>query len=207
MTSTSPVLINEVYFAASSKISPSKRQASVFIPLCNRSGVASILYTLRTTTVSTHKGQVSFPGGHIEKNETPEEACIREFREEIGGSTFRLRILGRMQSLPSITGTLVHPIIGYIEGGDVGDLSAFTVNSSEVDHVFTRTLDDLFHGPRSISKYSRFGMDMELPVYGNDGDTERIWGLTAIITNALCERVLSTCFSEKYSPVPSSSKL
>ena len=63
-----------------------KKRAAVLIPLCNRHGVPSILFTLRSTSVGTHKGQVSFPGGHINDGETAVEASIRETKEELGST-------------------------------------------------------------------------------------------------------------------------
>ncbi|CAN0525287.1 unnamed protein product, partial [Ectocarpus sp. 8 AP-2014] len=61
---------------------------------CNRDGVASLLFTVRSGKVSTHKGQVSFPGGHSEPGEDAVEAALRETREEIGDSLGRIDVLG-----------------------------------------------------------------------------------------------------------------
>lgn len=44
-----------------------------------------MLFTKRSDHVGTHKGQVSFPGGHIDAGEQPEEAALRELEEELGG--------------------------------------------------------------------------------------------------------------------------
>ena len=89
------------------KINPSARRASVFVPLCNRHGVASVLLTVRSNLVSTHKGQVAFPGGHIDTGETEVEAAFRECYEELGPSIGSLRYLGSGQEIPAVTGTLV----------------------------------------------------------------------------------------------------
>ena len=63
----------------------SKLKASVFIPLINYRGKASILYTQRTDKVSTHRNEISFPGGHAEhKDQSVLHSALREFHEELG---------------------------------------------------------------------------------------------------------------------------
>lgn len=40
------------------------RRAAVLVPLCNVGGEPCVLFTVRTRHVSSHKGQVAFPGGY-----------------------------------------------------------------------------------------------------------------------------------------------
>lgn len=79
--------------------SPSRRRASVFVPLCNRHGVPSVLFTVRTKTVSSHKGHVSFPGGHQEAGETAQGAALREFHEEMYGQLHSVSTAGTGRSM------------------------------------------------------------------------------------------------------------
>src|SRR4051812_45028633 len=44
----------------------------------------SLVLTERTSHLSSHAGQISFPGGRIERDETPEQAALREYEEELG---------------------------------------------------------------------------------------------------------------------------
>lgn len=81
-----------------------KKSAAVLIPLCNYKGKPSILFTLRSNKVGTHKGQVSFPGGHLEKDETAVDAAIRETIEELGPQINGIEIVGICQTIPAITG-------------------------------------------------------------------------------------------------------
>ena len=44
-----------------------------------------MLFTKRSATrVGSHRGHVSFPGGHIEVGETARDAALREYDEEVG---------------------------------------------------------------------------------------------------------------------------
>lgn len=80
-----------------------------------------MLFQVRSGKVTTHKSQVSFPGGHIEAGETAVEAALRETREEIGAALGPIRVLGRCQEVPAVTGTIVTPVLAFVEQ-DVGDL-------------------------------------------------------------------------------------
>jgi nudix motif 8 len=166
-----------------------KRTAAVLIPLCNRNGQASIIFTQRTDDVSTHKGQVSFPGGHVEANETAIEAAIRECYEELGNDIGAISILGVCQTIPAITGTLVTPIIGFIDR-DVEDFAHFEPSAGEVKKVFSHTLEELMQPAfRSQQTLERNGIKMTMPVFNDDADT-RIWGLTAMILDGVLKSAI-----------------
>ncbi len=64
------------------------------MPLCNVNNSASVLFTVRTNTVGTHKGQVSFPGGHRNDGERSHDAAVREACEELGFTHSSLSVLG-----------------------------------------------------------------------------------------------------------------
>lgn len=63
----------------------SKLKASVLIPLLNYRNKASILFTQRTDKVSTHRNEVSYPGGHADHSDASIlHSALREFHEELG---------------------------------------------------------------------------------------------------------------------------
>ena len=175
--------------------SSSKRTASVFVSLCNRHGVASVLFTIRSNQVGTHKGQVSFPGGHIESGETAVEAAVRETLEELGSSVGELKCLGECQQIPAITGTMVTPVVGFYEL-DVRDFEHFSPSQEEVDKVFTVPLSTLLDP--SFKKYetlSRHGVTLQFPYFGTKGEPECIWGLTGKVLDAvLTELIVPTMY-------------
>src|SRR5687768_14621385 len=70
--------------------------AAVLVPLVWHDEEWHLLFTRRTDTVESHKGQVSFPGGACDEDETtPEATALREAEEEIGIQPKDVRVLGR----------------------------------------------------------------------------------------------------------------
>lgn len=124
-------------------ISTDPRPAAVLIPLFHlnndptQSEDWQVLLTRRTDTVAEHQGQVAFPGGRADPTDTtPEMTALREAREEIGLDPVQVKVLGRMDSLPTITNYLVTPIVGVIPWP-----FPMQLEDTEVSHVFSIPLD------------------------------------------------------------------
>ena len=172
------------------------KSAAVLIPICNRHNQASLLFNLRSLSVGTHRGQVSFPGGHIELNETPIEAAIREINEELGSGIGPIEILGVCQTIPAITGTLVTPVLAFITN-DVKDFEELSPNESEVSRIFTRSIIEL-ESPnyKTYESITRNNKTTIFPTYGNNDD-ERIWGLTAVILESVMKNMIIPNYSDE----------
>ena len=138
------------------------KRAAVMVPLCDVKGIPSVIFTLRSDKVRTHKGQVSFPGGHLDLNDECMEGCAqRECMEELGlrvvaptdrrlwEAEWRKRpyypesnLLGRLPNCVAVTGTLVTPIVGYLGPIDMAHVEA-SVNRDEVAEVFAMSIREL----------------------------------------------------------------
>jgi 8-oxo-dGTP pyrophosphatase MutT (NUDIX family) len=89
--------------------------AAVMIPLVWWKDEWHLVFTRRTETVEHHKGQVSFPGGGSNADETtPEQTALREAEEEIGLKSVDVRLLGRMNEVLTITNYRVTPVVGVM---------------------------------------------------------------------------------------------
>jgi 8-oxo-dGTP pyrophosphatase MutT (NUDIX family) len=51
----------------------------------------TIVFTLRSSHLKEHAGEISFPGGRIEKHETPLQTALREAKEEINLFTTNIK--------------------------------------------------------------------------------------------------------------------
>lgn len=151
------------------------REAAVLMPIFERDGVPFFLLTRRTEEVSTHKGQISFPGGMRHDGESLEQTALRETYEEVGIHEERIQILGRFHDYLSITGHLVAPFAALIPG-----VFATVPQTTEVAEVLEVPFA-VFTDPERlrVEKMKRQGKTMD--VYFYRYQPHQIWGLTAHI--------------------------
>jgi 8-oxo-dGTP pyrophosphatase MutT (NUDIX family) len=91
--------------------------AAVLVPIIMHTE-PSLLLTKRTSHLKNHAGQVSFPGGRIDPEDTsPEAAALREAAEEIALDPSRVEIVGRMDEYVTGTGFIITPVIGLLPPG------------------------------------------------------------------------------------------
>jgi 8-oxo-dGTP pyrophosphatase MutT (NUDIX family) len=132
-----------------------KRRAAVLVPFCFKEGKPAVLFTVRSQLVSTHKGHVSFPGGHCDEGEAAPRTAVRETIEELGESIGQIHLIARCTAIPAVTGTAVQPIIGLLEK-DVGSEPHvhFQLSELEVDRCFALTIDDLYNPNLRVDRLS-----------------------------------------------------
>jgi 8-oxo-dGTP pyrophosphatase MutT (NUDIX family) len=150
--------------------------AAVLIPLVWYDEQWHLLFTRRTDTVESHKGQVSFPGGACDEGETtPEETALREADEEIGIQPNDVKVLGRLSNLITITYFRVTPVIGVVRWPAV-----FRVGAHEVARIFTIPLVWLANSSNRW-QFEMPGRTRSLIAY-HPYDGELLWGATARMT-------------------------
>src|ERR1044072_215335 len=150
--------------------------AAVLVPLVWHDDEWNLLYTRRTDTVESHKGQVSFPGGACDEGETtPEQTALREAEEEIGLQPNDVRILGKLSNLITITYFRVTPVVGVVKWPAV-----FRVGEHEVARIFTIPLEWLAN-PSNRWQFEMQGRARSLIAY-HPYDGELLWGATARMT-------------------------
>jgi 8-oxo-dGTP pyrophosphatase MutT (NUDIX family) len=153
-------------------------EAAVLVPLINKNESAQILFTKRTESMKRHSGQVCFPGGMIDGliGEKPEQAALRELREEIKLSppTAKIRVIGSLGCYPNRPSKLrVRPFLGLLDDG-----VDFNVGSpQEVESVFAMNLWDL-QSPKMQEVSPGWPM---MPFYPVADQLYTIWGMTAYI--------------------------
>ncbi len=160
------------------------RDAAVLIPVVDRPGQATVILTKRAETLRAHGGQTAFPGGRIDPEDaTPEQAALREAREEIGLASRHVEVIGRLPDYLSGSGYRIAPVLGIVAPG-----FALTLNPDEVDAAFEAPLAFLMD-PANHSRQSRRWNDQDWFHYEMPYGDRRIWGVTAGIIRTLYERL------------------
>jgi 8-oxo-dGTP pyrophosphatase MutT (NUDIX family) len=157
--------------------------AAVLVPVV-LSETPGILLTKRTAHLSSHAGQVSFPGGRIDPEDSgPEEAALREAYEEIGLDRGCVEVLGRLPDHLTGTGYRITPILAVLPPAQLFALSPY-----EVESIFELPLSVLLdpEAPRRQRQHVR-GVWREYWVWPHP--EHYIWGATAAILVRLAERL------------------
>ena len=159
-------------------------KAAVLIALTDEEN-PEVIYTLRSNKVSSHQGEVSFPGGMQEESDTSLiMTALRESEEEIGLPQNCVKILGSLDTMVSRFNVSVTPFVGVIPG-DV----ELNTSSKEIEACFKVPLSFLLKDKRYRNdEVNRNGETFYMPAYKYSSYV--IWGLTAMITVNFLNRAL-----------------
>lgn len=160
--------------------------AAVLIALVRRGTDCHLLYTARSAGLRAHSGQVAFPGGKIDPDDSgPGAAALREAFEEVGMPQGDARILGYMPHYYTGTNYLITPVVA-----EVRPSVPFVANPSEVDEVFEVPLA-LVASEEGWGRFriSRNGKEHETWQVLHEGCT--IWGITADLTRRFRDLALA----------------
>ena len=105
--------------------------AAVLIPLVMREQLM-VLLTLRTAHLSSHSGQVAFPGGKQDPQDRDAAAtALREAHEEVGLQPAHVEVLGSLPVYATGTAYAITPVVGLVQAH-----APLQANPGEVADVF-----------------------------------------------------------------------
>lgn len=161
-----------------------RRPAAVLVPVIHREPEATLLFTERTGGLRAHAGQISFPGGGIDPEDTgPEETALREAGEEIGLQPEFIETIGRGPDYLTGSGYHVAVVVAVVRPG-----FSLSLNPDEVADAFEVPLAFLMN-PANHRTGSRIWNGASRSFFEMPFENRHIWGITAGIVRVLYDRL------------------
>lgn len=173
------------------------REAAVLLPIVAEPE-PTLLFTLRTEHLPSHKGQISFPGGSIDEGDpSAQVASLREAEEEIGLAPVRVEILGELDTVPTfVSGYVIAPFVGWVR-----EQPELKPNPDEVAAVLHIPLSELTEEIRSEPGFEHGGRTF--PTEAWVWRDQVIWGATARVLRIFLERLAEADLIEPPGPTQS----
>jgi len=165
---------NRLPQSAVQELSRNLRAAAVLIPIVERGDTLAVLLTERSAALRHHAGQVSFPGGGMERHDSDiSRTALREAHEEVGIRPEEVEIAGFLQPTLTITGFAVTPVVGFVSSA-----YRLQVDPGEVESAFEAPLDFLMDSRNAVHSEREFrGTTFPVTTFHYRG--HQIWGATA----------------------------
>ncbi|QDZ23811.1 Nudix hydrolase [Chloropicon primus] len=173
-----------------------RAKAAVLVPLFEEEeggdGLSVWLTKRSEVNVSTHKGEVSLPGGKGEEDEDCYQTAVREAREEVGIGEEHVNLIGCLPPVLSKHGLVVSPVVATL----TKEAPEPRVQTPETEvvfkvplSIFNRECDRARHRSKLYS-WNTTPYTLHFFDYEDDaGQAHTIWGLTAYILIEVAEIV------------------
>ncbi len=160
------------------------RPSAVLIAVADGPGGAEVVLTRRAEHLSSHRGEMSFPGGRLDAGETPVEAALREANEEVGLDAASVEVLGELTHLNTVVSrSYIVPIVARLP-----ERLMVAATSPEVERVLWLPLAELVRVDTYRSE--RWGRDpTDRVLHFFELDDETVWGATATMLIDLLARL------------------
>ncbi|XP_058100682.1 nudix hydrolase 15, mitochondrial-like isoform X1 [Magnolia sinica] len=158
----------------------SKRAAVLVCLFEGDAGDLRVILTKRAPKLSSHAGEVSLPGGKVDKSDADEcETALREAKEEIGLDPLTVKVVTVLEPFFTMQFTRVIPVVGMLF-----NKRAFepVINSTEVEAVFDVPLEMFLKDENHWTEEVKWmGVVYHLPYFRFQAENKKyvIWGLTA----------------------------
>ena len=159
------------------------KPAAVLVPVIDRPE-PTVLLTLRTAELTSHAGQVAFPGGKIDPADaSPVAAALREAKEETGLAADLIEPIGYLDLYLTFSGFRILPTVARVKPGFM-----LVLNPSEVVETFEVPLAFVMT-PDNHQRKTRDWNGLQRDYYAIPFENRYIWGITAGILRNLYDRV------------------
>ena len=156
------------------------QNAAVLVPIVKRPNGLTLLFTKRSQNMRHHPGQISFPGGKQDLQDTSlTHTALRETFEEVGIDNDQITTLGWLPSFQTISNFKLYPLVGLIE-----NIDQLRLNPAEVESAFEVPLNHFLQRENHQIIESSFN-NVNHPIHFMPYQDKLIWGVTAAIIDRL----------------------
>lgn len=167
--------LNEDWIATS-------RPSAVLIPLLTEIETPSVVLTRRADHLRNHKGEISFPGGRMEKDELPHHTALREAFEEIALPHDLVTVHGHLDPIATfVSNSHITPVVASVQGQPT-----FVPEPGEVARVFTVPLVELARADTYRNEWWETPRG-DINIHFFELDDETIWGATGRLLHQLLD--------------------
>lgn len=180
---------------------------AVLLPLVKLGDEIHVLFEVRSQQLRRQPGEVCYPGGRIDDQDTSEkEAAVRETIEELGLKREDITQVSPIDFFISPFGMIIYPYVGMIR-----DINCIHPNPGEVGEIFTvplsfflNTEPEIFNVNFKAEPEANFPFELiiggqnynwqtrQLEEYFYKYENRVIWGLTARIIAHFIELIRMT---------------
>lgn len=161
------------------------RDAAVLVAIVRRGDSLSVLYTERSPELRSHSGQIAFPGGKMDPEDSgPAATAVREAKEEVALMPSDARVLGYLPAYFTGSNYMITPVVALVTPS-----RDFVANPDEVSSVFEVPLPLLMR-EESFGTYRIRRKEVEHTTWQIAHEGLVIWGITANLTRRFYETVL-----------------
>ena len=156
------------------------RESAVLVALVDGPEGAEVLLTRRSQTLTSHRGEISFPGGRVDPGETFEAAALREAHEEVALDPAVAHVRGRLDPISTmVSRSYIVPVVATLERRP-----SLHPAVDEVDRIMWVPLAELTRSDTFREEVWQVDGDPR-PIFFFELDDETIWGATARVLHQL----------------------
>jgi 8-oxo-dGTP pyrophosphatase MutT (NUDIX family) len=167
---------------APTEVTDEEREAAVLAPVVTREDRPHLMFVKRSADLSSHAGQMAFPGGGREPTDADlRETALREAREEADVDPGETEVVGRLDDIRTTSRYSVRPYVARVPDRE------YAPDGVEVTEVAVLAVEDLIDRSNYDSErrdHPYYG-DIRLHYFRVDGYV--VWGATARILAQLLE--------------------
>lgn len=151
-------------------------EAGILVPITDNQRDPEMIFTLRSSNLKTHRGQVAYPGGKRDPEDTSLIAtALRETHEEIGLPPDQVKVIAPLSQVMSLHRILVTPYVGVVPGDH-----PLEPNPHEIESVFRVPISWFLEDRRERTDTLSFlNSTLYVPCYR--WERYQIWGLSAVV--------------------------